>query len=209
MRILFEMDKNYRKEINRLQVIAFQVKEEDLPRENNREDIQRILGQDFLSEIDRNTILLECMNKPDSETVKLLEMFLQKFFLDLDIMSEVNDFILAAAILFRLPKEDNDNIKKEIMLKLKNMLINSIKDWRKIIGFLTYIVGDDLVLFVQFFEMISSDSNVIVEPGFLSWMTEQQLMLPLDSGWKLYQAKAHLINQKYETYETKEAHLEG
>ena len=76
-------------------------------------------------------------------------------------------------------------------------------------GFLVYIVGDDLNLFVQFFEMISSDSNVIVEPGFLSWMTEQQLMLPLDSGWKLYQAKAHLINQKYETYETKEAHLEG
>lgn len=84
-----------------------------------------------------------------------------------------------------------------------------MEDWRKIMGFLVYIVGDDLNLFVQFFEMISSDSNVIVEPGFLSWMTEQQLMLPLDSGWKLYQAKAHLINQKYETYETKEAHLEG
>lgn len=202
-------NKNYRKEINKLQVIAFQVKEEDLPRENNREDIQRILRQDFLSEIDRNTILLECMNKPDSETVKLLEMFLQKFFLDLDIMSEVDDYILAAAILFRLPKEDNENIKKEIMLKLKNVLINSIKDWRKIIGFLTYIVGDDLVLYVQFFEIISSESDVVAEPDFLAWMTEQQLMLPLDSGWKLYQAKAHLINQKYETYETKEAHLEG
>lgn len=202
-------NKNYRKEINKLQVIAFQVKEEDLPRENNREDIQRILRQDFLSEIDRNTILLECMNKPDSETVKLLEMFLQKFFLDLDIMSEVDDYILAAAILFRLPKEDNENIKKEIMLKLKNVLINSIKDWRKIIGFLTYIVGDDLVLYVQFFEVISSESDVVAEPDFLAWMTEQQLMLPLDSGWKLYQAKAHLINQKYETYETQEAHLEG
>lgn len=104
--------------------------------------------------------------------------------------------------MFRLPKEDNENIKKEIMLKLKNVLIN-------IIGFLTYIVGDDLVLYVQFFEVISSESDVVAEPDFLAWMTEQQLMLPLDSGWKLYQAKAHLINQKYETYETKEARLEG
>lgn len=50
--------------------------------------------------------------------------------------------------------------------------------------------------------MISSEPNIIAEPDFLSWLTEQQLMLPLNLGWKLYQAKAHLINRKYETYET-------
>ena len=190
-------NKNYRKEINRLQVIAFQMKEEDLPSENN-EDIQRILTQDSLTEIDKSVILLECMNRPDLETVKLLEKFLEKFFLNLDIMSELNDYILAAVILLRLPKEDNQKLKKEIMLKLKNELISNMKDWRRIIGFLTYIVGDDLSLYVQFFEIISSEPDIIAEPGFLAWMTAQQLMLPLDLGWKLYKVKARLINRKYE-----------
>ncbi|MDE6364083.1 MAG: hypothetical protein K2L86_07445, partial [Lachnospiraceae bacterium] len=64
------------------------------------------------------------------------------------------------------------------------------------------LLSDNLNLYVQFFEMISSEPNIIAEPDFLSWLTEQQLMLPLNLGWKLYQAKAHLINRKYETYET-------
>lgn len=77
-----------------------------------------------------------------------------------------------------------------------------MKDWRRIIGFLTYIVGDDLSIYVQFFEIISSEPDIIAEPGFLAWMTTQQLMLPLDLGWKLYKVKARLINRKYEIQET-------
>lgn len=117
-------------------------------------------------------------------------------------MSELNDYILATVILMRLPNETNEKLKRELMLNLKSKLLYNMEDWRKIIGFLVYIVGDDLNLYVQFFEMISSEPNIIAEPDFLSWLTEQQLMLPLNLGWKLYQAKAHLINRKYETYET-------
>lgn len=195
-------NKNYRKEINRLQVIAFQVNDDNLLSENDQEDIQRILGQESLSIIDKSIILLKCMSKPDHETIILLERFLQKFFLDLDTMSELNDYILATVILMRLPNETNEKLKRELMLNLKSKLLYNMEDWRKIIGFLVYIVGDDLNLYVQFFEMISSEPNIIAEPDFLSWLTEQQLMLPLNLGWKLYQAKAHLINRKYETYET-------
>ena len=50
-------NKNYRKEINRLQVIAFQVNDDNLLSENDQEDIQRILEQDSLSIIDKNIIL--------------------------------------------------------------------------------------------------------------------------------------------------------
>lgn len=83
-------------------------------------------------------------------------------------MSELNDYILAADILMRLPNKTSEKLKRELMLNLKSKLLCNMEDWRKIMGFLVYIVGDDLNLFVQFFEMISSDSNVIVEPGFLS-----------------------------------------
>ena len=72
-------NKNYRKEINRLQVIAFQVNDDNLLSENDQEDIQRILEQDSLSIIDKNIILLKCMSKPEHETIILLEKFCKSF----------------------------------------------------------------------------------------------------------------------------------
>lgn len=124
--------------------------DDNLLSENDQEDIQRILGQESLSIIDKSIILLKCMSKPDHETIILLERFLQKFFLDLDTMSELNDYILATVILMRLPNETNEKLKRELMLNLKSKLLYNMEDWRKIIGFLVYIVGDDLNLYVQF-----------------------------------------------------------
>lgn len=80
--------------------------------------------------------------------------------------------------------------------------MHNMEDWHNIVGVLVYIVGEDLNLYVEFFEMISSEPNMIAEPDFLFWMTKQQLMLPLDYGWRLCQAKVCLANHKYETHIT-------
>ena len=63
-----------------------------------------------------------------------------KVFLDLDIMSELNDYILAADILMRLPNKTSEKLKRELMLNLKSKLLCNMEDWRKIMGFLVYIM---------------------------------------------------------------------
>lgn len=110
-------NKNYQKEMNRLQITAFHMNENALPSETNQEYIQKILDQDSVSETDKSIILIECIGGPDYETSILLESFIQKFFLDSDIMSELNDYILAAVVLLRLPKEASDRLKKAIYNK--------------------------------------------------------------------------------------------
>lgn len=187
--------RNYRKELNKLLTIPG-TKEKDLLKDNNIIELKKIISNDVMSDVDRWTVVMECLNKPNKETEEILQAIFQKFYLDSDNITLADDYKLAGMILSVLA--DAEQFRKLMIKKMKNKFLSNIENWKETRENLMYIAGNSLELYVEFWLEAAKEMQCVADSEFIMWLTRLQLALPLELGYKVFSAKVHMINYRFE-----------
>lgn len=191
--------RNYRKELNKLLTISG-TKEKDLLKDNNIMELKKIILNDVMSDADRWTVVMECLNKPNKETEELLQAIFQKFYLDSDNITLADDYKLAGMILSGLAEGSAEQFRKLMIKKMKNRFLSNMENWKEIRENLMYIVGNSLELYVEFWLEATDEMKCMADPEFIMWLTKLQLALPLELSNKVFSAKVHMINYRFELH---------
>lgn len=189
--------RNYRKELNKLLTIPG-TKEKDLLKDNNIIELKKIISNDVMSDVDRWTVVMECLNKPNKETEEILQAIFQKFYLDSDNITLADDYKLAGMILSRLAEGSAEQFRKLMIKKMKNKFLSNIENWKETRENLMYIAGNSLELYVEFWLEAAKEMQCVADSEFIMWLTRLQLALPLELGYKVFSAKVHMINYRFE-----------
>ena len=135
---------------------------------------------------------------PNDKVGKALEGILEKFYLNMDIMDKSEDYAMAEVILSKLPEDYGQQFRREYMAKLIDRMLQNTSDWKEIFESIMYLFGDNLDLYVEFWEKVADDINSMISTELVEWLSRLQLLLPLELGQRLYHAKVRLINKKFE-----------
>lgn len=190
--------KDYRKELNELQKLVFGKGEDCIGIENDFLEIKKILTKKDIEVTDKSVIYLGCLNMPNDKVGKALEGILEKFYLNMDIMDKSEDYAMAEVILSKLPEDYGQQFRREYMAKLIDRMLQNTSDWKEIFESIMYLFGDNLDLYVEFWEKVADDINSMISTELVEWLSRLQLLLPLELGQRLYHAKVRLINKKFE-----------
>lgn len=189
--------KNYRKELNKLLTILG-TKEKNLLKDNNIMELKKIIANDVMSNVDRWTVVMECFNNPNKETEELLQTIFQNFYLDSDNMTLADDYKLAGMILLVMAESSAKQFRKLMIKKMKNKFLSNMENWKEIRENLTYIAGNSLELYVEFWLEAANEMKCVADPEFIMWLSRLQLALPLELSHKVFNAKVHMINYRFE-----------
>lgn len=190
--------KDYRTELNELQKLVFGKGEDCIGIEKDFLEIKKILTKKEIEVTDKSIIYLGCLNMPNDEIGKALEGILEKFYLNMNIMDKSEDYAMAEVILSKLPEDYGQQFRRECMAKLIDRMLQNTSDWKEIFESIMYLFGDNLDLYVEFWEKVADGINSMISTELVEWISRLQLLLPLELGQRLYHAKERLINKKFE-----------